>query len=86
MSTAGKSEYARVLGLAIPQIECILKCGRPAGSVHCDLDLKCRIMKKMNNVMTDEKQPYEIFKISTHAFYTILLVYMVVIQDYQHYS
>ena len=31
MSTAGKSEYA----LTIPQIVCILKCGRPAGpAVH----------------------------------------------------
>ena len=28
---------------------------RLAGSAHCGRDLKCRFMKKINNVMTDEK-------------------------------
>ena len=30
---------------------------QPAGGAHYGLDLKCRVMKKINNVMTDEKQP-----------------------------
>ena len=33
----------------------LLECGWPAGGAHCGPDLKCRIMKKINSVMTDEK-------------------------------
>jgi len=34
-----------------------LKRGRPADSAHYGRDLKCRIMKKINNAMTDENYP-----------------------------
>ena len=37
------------------KLRCILKCGQPAGRAECGRDLKCRIMNKKNNVVTDEK-------------------------------
>lgn len=42
---------------------------RPAGVAHCSWDLKGRIVKKINNDVTDEKQPQKILKIFIHAFY-----------------
>jgi len=55
ISTAGKSKYAPVLGPYHSPKGCIVKCGRPAGGAHCGRDLKCQIMKKINNVVTDKK-------------------------------
>ena len=49
-----KSEYARVLGPYHSPKRVPTKLW-PAGGAHCGLDLKCQIMKKINNAMTDEK-------------------------------
>jgi len=49
-----KSEYARVLGPYHSPKRVPTKLWL-AGGAHCGWDLKCRIMKKINNVMTDEK-------------------------------
>jgi len=42
----------------------ILKCGRLAGRAHCGRDLKCRITKEINDVMTDRQILLEIMSLT----------------------